>query len=618
MAAVFRFEQVSQPVGADNEAILTGVTIEAGGGLAPLVTLKALSIPLGATVRFDLLDAQTEPSSGGTVFTPDVTVDTATLQFSTGTWGTWRFQMKQTLGNGTVELSKLVFSVPSPAPNSGLNIPAYGERADQEASLINAGAAVIAANERRRGSFWDGYIEFFRRMAALISISLNRTVAKLHLYVKDTGGSDANSGLSAGAALKTLAAAIDKVPDSVKHDVVIHMGDGSYTLPSFTRSLEAPLAFYGDGAGVGDGFTVTQAAELADTGTSATQVVKAGGGLTPNAFKGHTLQITAGPGAGQRAMVKKNTATAFTFSKGALTVAPTDASTYRLVRPTVTLNVGAAIEIAATSAEGGGFAPTGTAPALVFAQLKLATTGFVDQMTLAAAATWYGVEIDNTNSLLVAASRTQFFGAETSYGTGGYPVALFGASSNDDWLGWGVSTFGGAVFGMYADYSQMGGYLVSTVPLTVNTGALFTLSGGRIAPSSSNPAVTASFTGTFQSNAGEIENEGTGAAVEARDNGFVFLANASTALTAPTGPLMKTRRGGVLTAGAVTGTAGGLVASAEGGQIYFSTNPSIDGGTPGSDYSAGIASPALAGKAAFASDGGGISNADGSLIVRNN
>jgi hypothetical protein len=128
--------------------------------------------------------------------------------------------------------------------------------------------------------------------------------------------------------------------------------------------------------------------------------------------------------------------------------------------------------------------------------------------------------------------------------------------------------------------------------------------------------VTASFTGTLVLNAGEIENKGAGAAVEVRDNGFAFLA--PVVLTAVTGALVKARRGGVATVGAITGSAGGLVAQAAGGEIFFNAAPTIDGASPGSDYSAGIASPIVAGKAAFASDGDGISHADGSLIARNN
>jgi len=442
------------------------------------------------------------------------------------------------------------------------------------------------------------------------------TADTIGLYVRDADGVDTNDG-SSGSPLKTVTEALRRTPHDIRHAVVIHMGNGSYTLDSFDRSTSAPLAFVGDGGGTGDGFTVTQAAELADTGTTAAQIVKVGGGLTPDAWIGHTVEITAGPGVGQRAMIKQNTATAYTFAKN-FAVAPTAASTYRLVRPAVTLTFAASVQISAPSAPNGGFTAAADAPAIVFAQVKIATTTTLSQLALDAIGVYYGVELDTTTAFILQASLPQFYGKETLFDSGAYPVDLFGASANADWIGWGVYCFG-ATWPAVGEFVQTNGYVVSENPISVGVGAYLTIGGGRVVVSDANAAVTASFAGTFvaQTSGVAIENTGAGPAVEARDNGTALVAGSLT-LTAPTGALLKSRRGGVIVAGAIAGTAGGLVADAQGGQIYFTAAPTLDGASPGSDYAAGIASPLLAGKAAFAANGDGISNADGSLIVRNN
>jgi len=441
------------------------------------------------------------------------------------------------------------------------------------------------------------------------------TADSIGLYVRDADGNDANAGTS-GAPLKTVTEALKRTPDDVKHAVVIHMGDGSYTLDSFTRTVSAPIGFIGDGGGTGDGFTETQAAELADTGTSASQIVKVGGGLTPDAFKGQTVLITAGPGVGQRGMVRRNTATTFTFSKN-FAVAPTSASTYRVVRAAVTLNVVASIQIIAPSAPSGGFTAPSGAPAVAFAQLKLTTSSLLSQIALDAVAAYYGVELDASTAYILQAGQPQFFGKETLFDTGAYPVDLFGAALNADWIGWGIYVTG--AWPIVSEFVESSGYIVSDKPVSVGVGAYLTMSGGRIGVSEAGPAVTCSFSGTFvvQTSNVEIENTGAGAAIEARDNGTALITGGPT-LIASTGPLLKARRDGMITAGAFIGTPGGLVIDAKGGEIFLTAAPTLDGAVPGSDYSAGITLPLLAGKAAFASDGDGISNADGSLIVRNN
>jgi len=65
-------------------------------------------------------------------------------------------------------------------------------------------------------------------LAADFNSKANATTADLTYYVNASTGSDSNSGLSAGTALLTIMAAINKIPSVVNHVVTINVAAGTY------------------------------------------------------------------------------------------------------------------------------------------------------------------------------------------------------------------------------------------------------------------------------------------------------------------------------------------------------------------------------------------------------
>ncbi|MCZ8520116.1 MULTISPECIES: phage tail-collar fiber domain-containing protein [Paenibacillus] len=65
------------------------------------------------------------------------------------------------------------------------------------------------------------------QVIVLDSLTPKRTTANMTLYVSTTGN-DANDGLTSGTALRTIAAAVAKIPQIVLHSVIIYIANGSY------------------------------------------------------------------------------------------------------------------------------------------------------------------------------------------------------------------------------------------------------------------------------------------------------------------------------------------------------------------------------------------------------
>lgn len=74
----------------------------------------------------------------------------------------------------------------------------------------------------------------------------NVTTAPMDIYVS-ADGSDSNPGTSSKP-VATLAAAMDRVPYRIEHNVTIRVGPGNYKFPAFkSRVLDAPVNIVGEG-----------------------------------------------------------------------------------------------------------------------------------------------------------------------------------------------------------------------------------------------------------------------------------------------------------------------------------------------------------------------------------
>lgn len=147
MSANMLIDQAGLPPGTPGQARTDGLLTGA------LVTLTSVSG--GLTCRFQLLWV---PPGDVTAVGSLTQTGPTTWTFSPtpGVWGSYRIELIVDEGLPTEERQVRIFGVRSPV--AGLLVPAANERADAGASLINAGAAVIARSEQNEpfGPFITG------------------------------------------------------------------------------------------------------------------------------------------------------------------------------------------------------------------------------------------------------------------------------------------------------------------------------------------------------------------------------------------------------------------------------------------------------------------------------
>lgn len=152
------------------------------------------------------------------------------------------------------------------------------------------------------------------------------TTGSINLYVETTG-SDSNDG-SQSKPLKTIQAAVNRIPKTIKHPVNINVGVGSFTgafIDSFVFSTPASTTigswFRIKGTMVRaslDGMMTGQVTS-ATKGVSATPtfgtVTVTGAGWTVNQLRGKVLRILTGPGSESTMELLTNPAIAITGTK---------------------------------------------------------------------------------------------------------------------------------------------------------------------------------------------------------------------------------------------------------------------------------------------------------------
>lgn len=143
-----------------------------------------------------------------------------------------------------------------------------------------------------------------------LSITGGETTADMTLYVDQATGSDSNTGL-VGFPLKTIQAAIDRVPKIVKHNVTINVAAGAYTddVNIYFEILGSKTVLI-----QGTNWTTFTPATGPATGTftandSVHTFTLAGATWTVDDLKGKFLKITSGAKSGIRYPIANNTAT---------------------------------------------------------------------------------------------------------------------------------------------------------------------------------------------------------------------------------------------------------------------------------------------------------------------
>ena len=160
------------------------------------------------------------------------------------------------------------------------------------------------------------------------------TTAALHVYANGTTGNDTNSGLDVGHPKLTLQAAVDLVPDIVKHHTVIHLA-GTFTdfgVVYLQKSVNRGAILLVDG---GSAVTIVDdksGTNYTATSSSVSTITDTGASWTADALCGMVLEILTGPAAGELRTIHTNTAAVITPAKN-FGVNPTVGATFRIVRP---------------------------------------------------------------------------------------------------------------------------------------------------------------------------------------------------------------------------------------------------------------------------------------------
>ncbi len=146
------------------------------------------------------------------------------------------------------------------------------------------------------------------------------TFADVDLYVHPVIGSDSNVG-SQALPIRTLLEADRRKPLVIDHAFQVHQSSGTFPAPSrgwlWSKSILRNGFFrvFAD-EDFDPGVYTTVLTGVADVGTGQGVVVLVGGGLTPDALVGATLEMTSGAAEGYRQDIIENSTTDFVPSAG--------------------------------------------------------------------------------------------------------------------------------------------------------------------------------------------------------------------------------------------------------------------------------------------------------------
>ena len=458
-----------------------------------------------------------------------------------------------------------------------------------------------------------------------------RTLEVIEFWVRDDVGNDENDGLTVDTPLKTIQAAVSKLPFIIQHFVIIHIGPHSgagyaiFTIPQ--NSLTDQLIFIGDGAGkVGsDGFVVLQGdtASLAGTTNRATKT----SGLAVNVFRGKTIEYVDGAAATQRRTIRDNTATDINVAL-AFSPAPSVGDEYVILEPEIeVVSTGSRNNVVFGRSRSVDGLDVVSTPGVYFVNMKFTGTSvlsFFDSSIY-----MFGVEAEDTNFLFERCNV--WMGVDFLNGTATSPTIPepLGVLTNTQWAGWGfycsdlATAFTSAFTG---NYSLINGVWVvprlqfsgESTTVSMEGGNLFGLSGSIATLGvfgSSSVATRAVSSDVVLINA----PAGTPAVSIFGGNASVSLAN--TAITVVDSKLIDAAGGGrVLFNATVTGeNPSGFSVDASGGGVVISVGATVLGRAAGTDYTVGgdgVTGDADVNKSFFSSVDDFIAHPAGSVIQR--
>ena len=176
----------------------------------------------------------------------------------------------------------------------------------------------------------------------VVENSAEATSAAMNIYVATTG-LNTNPGTLAQP-FRTVQAAIDSVPRTVRHLVTINIAAGNYA-GFVADGFDFKTGSAGTLVGMILRGTYTNATLAAGTASGTVTAAASGNSATPsfgtlsdstqtwtvNALKGYHLRISAGPGVGLVWPIASNTATEITVPITTWSTLPTTASTYQII-----------------------------------------------------------------------------------------------------------------------------------------------------------------------------------------------------------------------------------------------------------------------------------------------
>lgn len=144
------------------------------------------------------------------------------------------------------------------------------------------------------------YGDIYSNDRGIDKIAITKTTADITLYVA-AAGNDSNDGLTAGNALLTIQAAIDKIPDNILHAVTINVGAGNFAAfavrnkliggylnqPAtyqFTITGADPINYTPVGGGTGSGTA---------TGGTTSTLIDAGQAWAANELRGKLVYVNS-------------------------------------------------------------------------------------------------------------------------------------------------------------------------------------------------------------------------------------------------------------------------------------------------------------------------------------
>ena len=151
----------------------------------------------------------------------------------------------------------------------------------------------------------------------------DETTEPINLYVETTG-KDSNPG-TLGAPLGTIQAALDRVPKTIKHPVIINVGVGTFAgfnVQGFSNvtspkngaylNIQGTMQTWTPATGSSSGTATGGTAGV--TGSSFGTLVKAGENWTVDDLRGKFVEITGGTGSGQMFAIASNTIDTITIA----------------------------------------------------------------------------------------------------------------------------------------------------------------------------------------------------------------------------------------------------------------------------------------------------------------